>query len=86
MHGRNSKNRNENSPDQLQEITKAEWREQTGEAEASGGVRKEWRIWYRMSGAERKYAFEKLQVCFYYMLVLAISNNCVERAQSISTR
>jgi hypothetical protein len=57
--------------EELRDITKAEWRERTGDTEENDDIRKEWRSWYRMSGAERKYAFEKMQVCFSFDVTFA---------------
>lgn len=54
---------------ELQTINKAEWRERTGETEETGAVRKVWGSWYRMSRGERKYAFDKMQVCFSFKVI-----------------
>jgi hypothetical protein len=58
---------------ELQGISKTEWLERTGQNEKNGWIRKEWRDWYCMSRTERKYTFEKLQVCFSMLLLHSLT-------------
>lgn len=57
----------------LQAISKAEYRDRSGGSAESGLDRREWRSWYRMSAVQRKHTYEVLQVRFseslYFILI-----------------